>query len=330
MGEISIEELKKNFEQKLIVDGYNKEYLTHEEMKKVCKTYQKDIVEIMLAGYEKTITDGKSAHSKKESSTLYIPCGQNASGKSGLMQELSRQGITTNAVPIIIDDMKSYHPLRDIIDKNYPEHSEELLHIACFEVFDKLLEKLLASGYDVLIERTLGSKEKADKFINIAKVYGCKIEVHAMGTHGINSLLSALERFIIECRQKDNYQEKSSWYRVEPRPIAIEHHDNTYENIIGVLRDIEGDGVNITVWDRTPGRPTPIYSTEDRRYPNATVAMKEARRRDFERCIDPTSEINVEERIRIIEEILNNLNPDKDPTLEHYYKETQFIRKIFG
>ena len=99
--------------------------------------------------------------------------------------------------------MKAHHPFRSYIDKNFPNESEELLHLACFEVFDRLLKELLEENYDITIERTLGSKEKMKRFLVEPSNYNYGIQIHVTATHEINSLLSALERFMYECKLKD-------------------------------------------------------------------------------------------------------------------------------
>lgn len=143
-----------------------------EQMRNLCKQFQSEIVEHILDKYKSEILVGKSPSKKP---TIYIVGGQNASGKSKLISELGQ--INENTVSIIIDDMKAHHPFREYIDKNFTDESEELLHLSCFEVFDKILQVLLENKYDITIERTLGNEEKTRKFVVEPANYGYDIEL---------------------------------------------------------------------------------------------------------------------------------------------------------
>lgn len=293
---------------------------TAEDMKKLCQNLQDQIVNQIKAKYKEEILKGKSV---SDNPTIYIIGGQNASGKSRLITELGK--INNNTVSIIIDDMKEHHPFRNYIDKNFPEESEELLHLSCFEVFDTLLDELLQEGYDIVIERTLGSKEKAEKYIVPPANQGYNIDINVTGTHGINSILSALERFVVECQLKDEYLRTNSNLKIDPRPISPKHHDDTYNNIISVLeyaesgkfKDNKGNPIfpKISVWDRTPGKPTKIYKSDDMRYHNSREAMEAARQRDLNRCKSAT-EYGVVQRISNIKLDLENAKPGD--TLDEY------------
>ena len=262
---------------------------TAEEMERLCKDLQPQIVEYMLSQYKSEILQGKTP---SDDPTIYIIGGQNASGKSKLIETLNNQHL--NSISIIIDDMKVHHPFRSYIDKNFPNESEELLHLACFEVFDRLLKELLEENYDITIERTLGSKEKMKRFLVEPSNYNYGIQIHVTATHEINSLLSALERFMYECKLKDEFNKKGNGLKIDPRPIGLQHHDDTYENICNVINSAEnGDFVNsngehiyphVFVWDRTPEKPTIMYETGDGKYTCAKQAMYEGRERDLKRC----------------------------------------------
>ena len=266
-----------------------KKIKTPEEMKKLCKKLQAQIVEYMLKKYKSEILEGKEP---SEFPTMYIIGGQNASGKSKLISMLKQKN--SNTVSVIIDDMKAHHPFRQFIDKNFPSQSEEILHLACFEVFDRLLKDLLDSNYDITIERTLGSKEKMRKFIVEPSNHNYDIQIHVTATHEINSLIAALERFICECILKDEFISKNADLKIDPRPIALEHHDNTCANICDVINDAEngcfkndrGERIypQVHIWDRTPGKPSEIYTTGDGRFSCAKEAMYFGREKDLKRC----------------------------------------------
>lgn len=263
-----------------------KEVKTPEEMLALCKELQTIIVEYMLKKYKSEILQGKEP---SKCPTIYIIGGQNASGKSKLISVLKQKN--QNSVSIIIDDMKAHHPFRRYIDRNFPNQSEGILHLACFEVFDKLLKDLLNEGYDITIERTLGSKEKMQKFVVEPSNHNYNIQVNVTATHEINSLLSSLERFIYECRLKDEFSSKNTGLKIDPRPITLEHHDNTYRNICDVLNETEngcfinnkGENIypQIHVWDRTPENPSEIYVTGDGRFSCAKEAMYYGRENDL-------------------------------------------------
>ncbi len=262
---------------------------TAEEMKNLCKEEHSRIVAHMIEMYKKEILVNKEP---VESPTIYIIGGQNASGKSKLIGELGKAN--SNAVSIIIDDMKAHHPYREYVDKKFPEESEEILHMACFEVFDEVLKTLLRDKYDITIERTLGSEAKTRRFVVEPANYGYSIEMHVTATHEINSLLSSLERFMYECKLKDEFDSKKTDLKIAPRPISIEHHDSTYKNICDVIQSAEsgkfvddnGENVypKVFIWDRTPDRPTKMYETGDKRYASAKQAMYQGREKDLKRC----------------------------------------------
>jgi len=191
-----------------VSEGICKGIETPEQMKKLCEEYQPKIVEYMLAKYKDEILEGKE---QSKSPTIYIIGGQNASGKSKLISVLNKKN--GNSVSIVIDDMKAHHPFRQYIDKKFPEQSEEMLHLACFEVFDRLLTYLLENQYDITIERTLGSEEKTRKFLVEPSNHNYDIQIHVTATHEINSLLSSLERFIYECKLKDDFKSKKNRFK---------------------------------------------------------------------------------------------------------------------
>lgn len=293
----------------------------YEEMRKLCEELQPEIVEHMLNKYRSQILEGKK---QSKFSKLFIVGGQNASGKAKLINELI-QVSDQKAVSIIIDDMKAHHPFREYIDKNFPNKSEELLHLACFDVFNKILTFLLKEGYDIIIERTLGEKNKIRQFLAEAANYNYDIEIHVTATHEINSLLSSLERFVYECRLKDEFDKNKSNLRIAPRPIALEHHDNTYKNICDVLqaaengyfKDTNGESVypKIFIWDRTPERPTNIYVTGEQRYSCAKQAMYDGRDNDLKRC-NSSEDYGFNTRVKNIKLELNNTCTNS--TLEQY------------
>ncbi len=287
-----------------------KKIKTAEEMINLCKKEQRSIVEKMLGKYKSEILMGKQI---SKCPTIYIVGGQNASGKSNLISVLKQNN--QNSVSIIIDDMKAHHPFREYIDRNFPSQSEEILHLACFEVFDKLLKDLLDSGYDITIERTLGSIDKMKKFVVEPSNHNYNIQVNVTATHELNSLLSSLERFIYECRLKDEFVKKNTGLKIDPRPITLEHHDNTYREICDVLNKAEnGYFVNakgehiypqIHIWDRTPKNPSEIYVTGDGRFSCAKEAMYYGRENDLKRC-KSEEDYGYRTRVNNIKEELKN------------------------
>lgn len=298
---------------------------TKEDIESICDKYEDEIVNIMKKKYKSEILKNVK---KSNNPTAYIVGGQNASGKTTLINQLYRDNIINedSIVPIIIDDMKAHHPFREFIDKNYPEQSEPLLHKACFRVFDEVMDELIAENYNILLERTMGSLDKAKNFIVKPANKGYKVQIHVMATHGINSYISALERFVQECLLKDKYRKAGSVFTIEPRPISPGHHDDTYNNIVHVLSDIESgifkDNKNnpiypdISIWDRTPEKPTNIYQTEKRQYHNVKEAIETGRCRDLKRCKTPNTESNIEDRISTIEEIIEL--SDEHSTVKSY------------
>ena len=293
---------------------------TPEQMKKLCEEYQSNIVEYMLAKYKYEILDGKE---QSESPTIYIIGGQNASGKSKLISELNKKN--GNSVSIVIDDMKAHHPFRQYIDKKFPEQSEEMLHLACFEVFDRLLSYLLENQYDITIERTLGSEEKTRKFVVEPSNHNYDIQIHVTATHEINSLLSSLERFMYECKLRDDFKSKKTNLKIDPRPIGLAHHDNTYKNICDVVNGAEnghfknerGENIypQVHIWDRTPESPTEMYVTGDSTYTCAKQAMYQGRDNDLERC-SSNEDYGFRNRVERIKQELGVAS--KDSTLNQY------------
>ena len=293
---------------------------TLEEMKNYCIAHQDEIVNSIIEPYKKEIMSDKK---QSEDPTIYIVGGQNASGKSKLITELGKKNDTM--VSIIIDDMKAHHPYRNFIDSKFPNNSEELLHIACFEVFNRLFQELIMDGYDIVIERTLGSEEKTRRFVEEPSKKGYNIQLYVTATHEINSLLSSLERFIIECKLKDDFVSKKSPFKIEPRPISTDHHDDTYNNICSVLASVEnktytdenGNSVHpkIFVYDRTPQTPTQLFSTGCKKYSCVREAMHAGRNIDLKR-LSSDSEYGYFSRVASIKEELKRA--DKNSTLYQF------------
>ena len=151
------------------------------------------------------------------------------------------------------------------------------------------------------------------------------IQIHVTATHEINSLLSALERFMYECDLKDDFDAKKSMLKVEPRPVALEHHDDTYNNICDVLNFAEngrfknegGEGIfpMVFIWDRTPDKPSLLYTTGDGSYSCAKAAMYKGRENDLRRC-KSNGVFGFSERMTNIQEELVNCKPGD--TLSQY------------
>ena len=98
---------------------------TEEEMAFQCSKYHERIVKEMYEKYKKEIIVGKTP---SEHPTIFIIGGQNASGKSKLIEELEKRN--DNTVSIVIDNMKSLHPFNESLTQKFPDSAEKYLHEA--------------------------------------------------------------------------------------------------------------------------------------------------------------------------------------------------------
>lgn len=166
-----------------------------ERAMEVCKECNDEIVQLMLEKYKKEILMDITP---QDHPVVYIVGGQNASGKSKLITTLGEKN--KKSVYIAIDNMKAHHPFRNVVNRRFTNDSEKLLHLACFDVFNKLFNQLLKEGYNLVIERTLGKKDKSHEYVKMASKYNYDVQIHVTATHELNSLVQSLERFIIEAR----------------------------------------------------------------------------------------------------------------------------------
>ena len=222
--------------------------------KEVQESIGKKIKELMLYGKKPV-----------ESPIAIIDIAPPGSGKTGLNGYALSQFENANLVIVNNDELKPFYPKSSEIAEQYPEHYIKVTNESSKVWTDDLLYTAIEQKYNVLYE---GTGRKLFLFQNmIEKMKNHKIIIRAMAVNDINCLMSIIERYQGQVREK-------GWGRIVSKDTFYKSYQSeTLDTIEFLEKSGLVDIVEVYIRGKTPERPIRIYSSDIHEFPNARTAM---------------------------------------------------------
>lgn len=201
-----------------------------------------------------------------------IDIGPPGSGKTGLNGYAVNQFAEEGIVVVNNDELRPYHPMADEIARLYPEYYNKVTNEDSKFWTDDLVEKAIEARVNVLYEGT-GRKIEIFKRM-ISKMQGYKIIVRAMAVNELNCLMSIVERYEGQVREK-------GWGRIVSASTFYKAYDDEMLNTIdtfertGMVR-----GVEVYMRGLKPSEPVRIYGSDTKEFINAKLAVQYGREKD--------------------------------------------------
>lgn len=237
-----------------LIEKYN---LTDEENKKIGDA----INENMLYGKR-----------KPKVPFAIIDMGPPGSGKTGLNGYAVKQFVEDGIVVVNNDELKPYHPKADEIASLYPEYYNKIINEDSKLWTDGLVDAAVKAKVNVLYEGT-GRKIGILKRL-IENMHGYKIIIRAMAVSDLNCLMSIVERYDGQVKQK-------GWGRIVSADTFYKAYDEEMlETVDTFERTGLADMVEVYMRGDKPESPVRIYSTLYREYYDAKTAIKCGREKD--------------------------------------------------
>ena len=213
---------------------------------------------------ETVVTTSKEPSDDK---ILVIVGGQSGAGKSRLITSANRE-LNNNAVVVDFDELRRLHPNYTSVNKNYPEWTHRILHPDTEEVKNKVLDSVMADGYNVIYE---GALRNTDGFLDFARKfqnYDYNIKMKIMAVPKLESYGSTFFRYAIDLLSNKT-----------PRWVEKSAHDGSYDGVIRTTDAFISEklSTDISVYVRSSDEPRKIYSTCEHQFPNAIAAIKAGR-----------------------------------------------------
>lgn len=253
---------------KLDSEGRNKELKSLEELFKEYKITEEEHKRIGNNIYEIMLT-GKTSVEKP---IAIIDMGPPGSGKTGLNGMAQKQFKNNNLIIVNNDELKPYHPKADEIARLYPEYYTKVTNEASKLWTDELMDIAIEGKYNVLYEGT-GRKIEIFKKM-ISKMNGYKIIVRAMAVNDLNCLMSIVERYEGQVKEK-------GWGRIVSSKTFYKAYDDEMLNTIDTFEKTGMvDVVEVYTRGTSPTEPIRIYGSDTREFPNAKLAVINGREMD--------------------------------------------------
>lgn len=195
------------------------------------------------------------------------------SGKTGLNGMAEKQ-LNDNIIIVNNDELRPYHPKADEIAKLYPEYYTKVTNEESKFWTDDLVDKAIEGRYNILYEGTGRKIEIFERMISKMKDY--KIIVRAMAVNELNCLMSILERYYGQVKEK-------GWGRIVSVDTFYKAYDDEMLNTVETFEEKHMvDIVEVYVRGDLPTEPIKIYGTDTREFTNAKVAIIKGREKDKE------------------------------------------------
>ena len=201
------------------------------------------------------------------------------SGKTGLNGYALKQFENENLIIVNNDEFKPFHPKADELARLYPEYYIKVTNEESKRWTDDLMDIAIEGRYNVLYEGT-GRKIEIFKRM-IAKMQGYRIIVRVMAVNELNCLMSILERYEGQVKEK-------GWGRIVSVGTFYKAYDEQFYEIIsfGILNDriligdfVKRSHVNVDkkmCYIKTEGNDHDVYVMvhEMAHYVNAILGQK--------------------------------------------------------
>ncbi|MEV0385648.1 zeta toxin family protein [Nonomuraea sp. NPDC050643] len=131
--------------------------------------------------------------------TMIVVGGQPGAGKSttirGLHEEYQDHG---GAIRLIVDEFKDFHPAYERLLAWNDVATNNLIQPIAKQWQAMAFEHVMAKGYNVIVEATLGDPREAGEFIRSFQERGYRVETEFVAAAGAQSRLSVLTRYLSE------------------------------------------------------------------------------------------------------------------------------------
>ena len=185
------------------------------------------------------------------------------SGKTGLNGMAVNQFPDNNVVVINSDELKPFHPKIDEIAKLYPQYYTKVTNQESNHWTDDLFDKAVEGSYNIIFEGTGRNIKLLKKMIE--KLKGYRIIVRGMAVDELNCLMSILERYEGQVKEK-------GWGRL----VTISHFYKAYQEMLDTITEIESlvkvNLVEIYKRGDRPEKPIRIYTSDSKEYISSKFA----------------------------------------------------------
>lgn len=241
------------------MDIYDNYKLSKEEQERIGKYINK----IMLEG-----------KTPKEHPIAILDIGPTGSGKTGLNGYALTQCDGNNLIIVNNDELKTFHPNAEEIAKTYPELYIKVVNEASKVWTDNLIDEAIAGKYNVLYEGTGRKIRIFERMIKEMRTQGYKIIVRAMAVNELNCLMSMVERYEGQVKEK-------GW----GRNVSVETFYKGYDNeMLDTIDNLEKTGmadiVEVYMRGQNPTQPQRIYNSKNKELKDARTAIIVGRNRD--------------------------------------------------
>lgn len=221
----------------------------------------KKINEIMLQGKEPS-----------QNPIAIIDIAPPGSGKTGLNGYALNQLGFNNLIIVNNDELKPFHPKADEVARKYPEYYIKITNEESKYWTDDLVEKAIEGRFNLLYE---GTGRKIEIFKNmISKMSGYRIIVRAMAVNELNCLMSIVERYEGQVKEK-------GWGRIVSAETFYKAYDSEMLQTIDTFEKTNMvSSVEVYIRGKTPEQPIQIYSSNNKEFLDAKTAVIEGRKRD--------------------------------------------------
>lgn len=159
-----------------------------DELKKHYEVDGDKLDEIVDVIYKKMIF-GKKTQKKP---IAIVVGGQPGAGKSGLIDKTCAE--LENSIVLDVDDFRYFHPNIEEILSKYPNDLATFTITFVNRIFNKILPKLMDSGYNLIMQKTLRDDEVIYDTLVPLKEHDYTIILRVLAVSEIESKLSTLER----------------------------------------------------------------------------------------------------------------------------------------
>ena len=253
----------------------------------------------------------------KDKKTLSIVGGQSGAGKSRLITLVKKQ-FEEGAVVVDFDELRSYHPSYDEINKNYPEIIHRILQEDTERVKNEVLDYLISKGYNTIYEGALRNTQGFMEFAKKFKDNGYNIQMDILAVPKLESYGSTLYRYAAAL-MTDN----------QPRWVEKVFHDASYEGVIRTVEAFINEGLTdvINVYVRDGKEPSLIYPSKTQFFNNPVSAITFGRERGRRKAIQ-----DYPQKRAIVEQILKAKQPEILDKLEEweklYREELEYLKNL--
>lgn len=168
-------------------------------------------------------------HRQNQTPKLYLVGGQPGAGKSTTISQIQKS-MQNNCIVINLDDYRELHPnARKIYEKGALNSDDYSIYTNPFirKVGEKLIDKAIENGYNVILERTLSSTDTVSKQLDKFNKNGYELNLYVVTCNKNHSTSSAEQRYL---QQKVKF-EKDKEFQEPPRKISKEFQKECYENL---------------------------------------------------------------------------------------------------